>query len=193
MRHPVAQIYAARIGIEQTCPWRCFLPSADVCVAGLVYSRAGLDRTLHDGRHRRQQRRRRLVLVHPSGQPPQLHRGAGEGAGPCPVDQPPQLGDPIERVVYLTADPGTLDRRPALRPCCPESFPADKQVLKLAFQGEELGLGVDVGGCRVAERVRTRLARISQTPLAICRVEPMSGGHGGDWVASGRFGPESIV
>ena len=37
------------------------------------------------------------------------------------------------------------------------------------------------------------LARISQTRLGICRVEPLSGGDGGDWVMLGRFGPELIV
>ena len=39
----------------------------------------------------------------------------------------------------------------------------------------------------------TALARISQTRLGICRVEPLSGGDGGDWVTLGRFGPELIV
>ena len=40
---------------------------------------------------------------------------------------------------------------------------------------------------------RVTLARISQTRLGICRMEPLSVGDGGDWVTSGRFGPELIV
>ena len=52
------------------------------------------------------------------------------------------------------------------------------------FRTEEIFLGMACIGV---------LARISQTRLGICRVEPMSGGDGGDWVTSGRFGPELIV
>ena len=44
-----------------------------------------------------------------------------------------------------------------------------------------------------AKGLPPRLARISQTRLGICRVEPLSGGDGGDWVTLGRFGPELIV
>ena len=47
----------------------------------------------------------------------------------------------------------------------------------------------DISLAEIAER----LARISQTRLGICRVEPLSGGDGGDWVMLGRFGPELIV
>ena len=60
---------------------------------------------------------------------------------------------------------------------------------------DRLNVGLPTGytpGTAVSGLV-DRLARSSQTRLGICRVEPLSGGDGGDWVTSGRFGPELIV
>ena len=74
---------------------------------------------------------------------------------------------------------------------------ADEQVSQNKADAARANEGAAKANERAAELEKeaeqARLARISQTRLGICRVEPLSGGDGGDWVTSGRFGPELIV
>ena len=49
-------------------------------------------------------------------QPPELHRGVGQGLGPPGDDALLQGDDPVQRVLKLPADRGPLDRGASLGP-----------------------------------------------------------------------------